>query len=147
MRFILGPACDSWGVRVTVAVILCFTSIPTACTGFVNSATGLSILRLFTGGAFVMCQFWTSSMFCKEVVGTANALVAGWGSLGGGVTQLVMGSLLFPLFKVIYDGDSEEAWRTVCVVPAVVVFFTGIMVYLISDNAPKETMVNSRSMA
>ena len=27
-------------------------------------------------------QFWTSRMFTKEVVGTANALVGGWGNLG-----------------------------------------------------------------
>jgi NNP family nitrate/nitrite transporter-like MFS transporter len=39
-----------------------------------------------------MCQYWTNRMFTKEVGGTANALVDGWGNLGGGVTQLVMGS-------------------------------------------------------
>ncbi|KAG7375036.1 nitrite extrusion protein 1 NarK [Nitzschia inconspicua] len=140
MRFVLGPACDKFGARIPMAAILCMASIPTACLGFVNTALGLSMLRLFigiAGGTFVMCQFWTSRMFCKEVVGTANAMVAGWGNLGGGVTQLVVGSMLFPLFKVIYDGDSEKAWRTVCVVPAVVVFFTGIMIYLISDDCPK----------
>ena len=38
-------------------------------------------------------------MFVKEVVGTTNALVGGWGNHGGGVTQLVMGSALFPAFK------------------------------------------------
>ncbi|KAG7348772.1 major facilitator superfamily transporter [Nitzschia inconspicua] len=140
MRFVLGPACDKFGARIPMAAILCMASIPTACLGFVNTALGLTMLRLFigiAGGTFVMCQFWTSRMFCKEVVGTANAMVAGWGNLGGGVTQLVVGSMLFPLFKVIYDGDSEKAWRTVCVVPAVVVFFTGIMIYLISDDCPK----------
>jgi MFS transporter, NNP family, nitrate/nitrite transporter len=140
MRFLLGPACDKWGGRIPMAGILCIASIPTACVGFVNSANGLTIVRLFigiAGGTFVMCQFWASRMFCKEVVGTANALAAGWGNLGGGVTQLVMGSILFPLFKAIYDGDSEKAWRTVCVVPAVCVFFTGVMVYLISDDCPK----------
>jgi NNP family nitrate/nitrite transporter-like MFS transporter len=84
-----------------------------------------------------MCQFWSSRMFTKEVVGTANALVGGWGNLGGGVTQLVMGSALFPLFKAIYDGNAEKAWRTVSVVPAVVAFATGIVVYFISDDAPK----------
>jgi NNP family nitrate/nitrite transporter-like MFS transporter len=82
-------------------------------------------------------------MFAREVVGTANALVGGWGNLGGGVTQLVMGSALFPLFKVFYDNDgrsqaevAELAWRTVCVVPAVVGIATGITVYFISDDAP-----------
>ena len=143
MRFILGPGCDKYGARILFTVVLCVASIPTALTGLVNSATGLAVLRLFigiAGGTFVMCQFWTSRMFTKEVVGTANALVAGWGNLGGGVTQLVMGSVLFPLFKVFFKNSAdpaEMAWRTVCIVPAVVAFSTGVVVYFISDDCPK----------
>ena len=82
-----------------------------------------------------MCQFWTSRMFTKEVVGTANALVGGWGNLGGGVTQLVMGSVLFPLFKL--GMSPEKAWRTVCIVPACVGMLTGFTILKISDDAPK----------
>ena len=81
---------------------MAFASIPCALTGLVNSATTLAVLRFFIGfggSTFVMCQFWTSRMFTKEIAGTANALVGGWGNLGGGVTQLVMGAVLFPLFK------------------------------------------------
>ena len=140
MRFALGPACDKFGPRIPFAILLCCASIPTALTGLVNSSIGLSILRLFigtAGGTFVMCQYWTSRMFTREVVGTANALVGGWGNLGGGVTQLVMGSLLFPLFKIFFNDDAEKAWRTVCVVPAVVAFASGIMIYKISEDAPK----------
>jgi NNP family nitrate/nitrite transporter-like MFS transporter len=140
VRFLLGPLTDKYGPRILFAGVLCFASIPTACTGFVNSSVGLSVLRLFigvAGGSFVMCQYWTSRMFTREVVGTANALVAGWGNLGGGVTQLVMGSALFPLFKIFYDGNAEKAWRTVCVVPAFVSFFFGALMYFISDDAPK----------
>lgn len=140
MRFLLGPMCDKFGARIPFALILCAASIPTACIGFVNSATGLAIIRLFigiAGGTFVMCQFWASRMFCREVVGTANALCGGWGNLGGGVTQLVVGSVLFPMFKAIYGGDSEKAWRTVCVIPAVVAFTTGILIYKYTDDAPK----------
>jgi NNP family nitrate/nitrite transporter-like MFS transporter len=140
MRFILGPACDKYGARVLFTAVLCFASIPTALTGIVETAAGLAVIRLFigvAGGCFVMCQYWSSRMFTKEVVGTANALVGGWGNLGGGVTQLVMGAALFPLFKLFYDGNAEKAWRTVCVVPAVVAFVTGIVVYFISDDAPK----------
>ena len=79
VRVLLGPACDKWGARITMAVVLCVCSVPTACTGFVNTGVGLSFLRLFigcAGGCFVMCQYWSSRMFAKEVVGTANALVA-----------------------------------------------------------------------
>jgi NNP family nitrate/nitrite transporter-like MFS transporter len=140
MRFILGPLCDVYGARVLFTIILCAASIPTACTGLVQTATGLNILRLFigiAGGTFVMCQYWTSRLFTKEIVGTANAFAGGWGNLGAGVTQLVMGSILFPIFKTICGGDSEMAWRTVCVVPAVLAFATGVTIYYISDDCPK----------
>jgi len=140
VRFLMGPLCDKYGSRIPFCILLCCSSIPVACTGFVQTATGLAVLRLFigfAGGSFVMCQYWTSRMFTKEVVGTANALVGGWGNLGGGVTQLVMGSALFPLFRLFYDGDSEKAWRTVCVVPAFVTFVTGCVIYFISDDSPK----------
>ena len=74
-------------------------------------------------------------MFTKEVAGTANALVGGWGNLGGGVTQIVMGAALFPLFKL--GMSAEMAWRTVCIVPAVVGFCLGGLIMRISDDAPK----------
>jgi NNP family nitrate/nitrite transporter-like MFS transporter len=148
MRFLLGPLCDKWGPRVLFTLVLCSASIPTACTGLVETATGLAILRLFigiAGGSFVMCQYWSSRMFTREVVGTANALVGGWGNLGGGVTQIVMGSLLFPLFKVFFDGDSEKAWRTVCVVPAFFAFCLGASVWFISDDCPKGEFIGIQS--
>lgn len=141
MRFLLGPLCDKYGGRALMAVVLCVASIPTGCTGLIQSASGLAWLRLFigiAGGTFVMCQFWMSKMFAKEIVGTANGIAAGWGNLGGGVTQLVMGSVLFPLFKdVFFDGNAEKAWRTVCIVPAVVGFASGILCYVIADDLPK----------
>ena len=120
LRIVLGPMCDKYGARVLFAVTLCAASIPAACTGLIDSAEGLYLLRLFTGiagGSFVMCQYWTSRMFAAEVVGTANGLVGGWGNLGGGITELVVGSALFPLFKLFYGGDASQAWRTVCIVP------------------------------
>eukprot|EP00934_Nitzschia_sp_Nitz4_P000535 Nitzschia sp. Nitz4//scaffold48_size128905//60798//62536//NITZ4_003598-RA/size128905-augustus-gene-0.6-mRNA-1//1//CDS//3329552976//535//frame0 len=140
IRFILGPLCDTVGARILFSIVLCGASIPAACTGLVESARGLTILRSFiglAGGTFVMCEYWTSRMFTKEIVGTANALVAGWGNLGASVTQLVVGSFLYPIFTDMYDGDTERAWRTVSIVPAVVAFTTGIIILFISDDAPK----------
>jgi NNP family nitrate/nitrite transporter-like MFS transporter len=76
--------------------------------------------------------------FTKEIVGTTNALVGGWGNVGGGVTQIVMGTALFPLFRdVFFDGDAEMAWRTVCIVPAVVAFMTGLIVLYTSEDCPE----------
>jgi NNP family nitrate/nitrite transporter-like MFS transporter len=85
VKFIFGPLTDKYGPRLPFMLVLCFSAIPTALTGTASGATSLSILRLFigvAGGAFVMCQYWTSRMFTKEIAGTANALVAGWGNLG-----------------------------------------------------------------
>eukprot|EP00581_Thalassiosira_minuscula_P016633 CAMPEP_0183725158 /NCGR_PEP_ID=MMETSP0737-20130205/19659_1 /TAXON_ID=385413 /ORGANISM="Thalassiosira miniscula, Strain CCMP1093" /LENGTH=493 /DNA_ID=CAMNT_0025956005 /DNA_START=89 /DNA_END=1570 /DNA_ORIENTATION=- len=140
MRFVFGAVCDKYGARVPMGLVLMLASIPTACIGLVNSLTGLIFIRLFiglAGSTFVMCQCWTTRMFTKEIVGVANGLVGGWGNVGGGATQLVMGTLLYPLFKVIWGGDTTMAWRTVTIVPAVVAFSTGILVIRFSDDCPK----------
>lgn len=153
MRFVNGPLCDKYGPRIMMAAVLGFACIPTALTGVVQSATDLVLIRFFIGvggSSFVMCQYWTSRTFTRDVVGTANAMAGGWGNLGGGVTQLVIGSLLFPLFKTIYSDDencdisilddrlcsSEKSWRTVCVVPAVVTALTAWWIVDHSDDAP-----------
>ena len=139
MRFALGPLCDKLGARILMGTVLMCASIPTALIGLVQNTLGLCICRFFIGlggSTFVMCQYWTTRMFTKEVAGTANALVGGWGNLGGGVTQLIMGSCLFPLFKA-FGMSPEQAWRSVCVVPAVVAFSFGFMVLKISDDCPK----------
>jgi len=148
VRFCLGPACDKYGARILFTFLLCLSAIPSALTGIIQSANDLIVLRLFigiAGGGFVLCQFWSSCMFTKEVVGTANAYVAGWGNVGGGLTQLLIGSILFPFFKTLFDNDgirttaqvSELAWRTVSIVPATTAVITGIIIYFVSDDTPQ----------
>jgi MFS transporter, NNP family, nitrate/nitrite transporter len=140
MRFLLGPFVDKYGPRIPMSIILLVSAIPTALTGLVNTATGLTVIRFFIGiggSTFVMAQFWMSTMFVKEWVGTANATVAGWGNLGGGVTQLLVGSVLFPIFRAIYNDDAEKAWRTVCAVPAILGLVTAYCVYHFTDDSPR----------
>jgi NNP family nitrate/nitrite transporter-like MFS transporter len=48
-------------------------------------------------------------MFTKERCGAANAIVAGWGNLGGGTTQLIVGSISFPLLKTAFGNNPELA--------------------------------------
>jgi NNP family nitrate/nitrite transporter-like MFS transporter len=55
----------------------------------------------------------------------------------GGVTELIIGTILFPAFKSMYGGDASMAWRTVCIVPAIIAFVSGVAVYLYSDDSPK----------
>ncbi len=85
MRMLIGPLCDKYGARLPMAAILCVASIPCALTGLVNTAAGLITLRFFigiAGSSFVMAQFWPSRMFTREIAGTANGLVGGWGTSG-----------------------------------------------------------------
>ncbi|CAN0524511.1 unnamed protein product, partial [Ectocarpus sp. 12 AP-2014] len=87
-RFIVGPLCDTFGARITSSTLLLMGCIPTFFAGLVNSATDVAVIRFFIGvmgATFVCTQYWTSQVFAKEFVGTANATSAGWGNLGGGV--------------------------------------------------------------
>jgi hypothetical protein len=85
MRLLIGPICDAYGARIPMAAVLIAASIPCACVGFIQSGTGLAVIRFFigiAGSSFVMAQFWPSRMFAREVSGTSNGIVAGWGNLG-----------------------------------------------------------------
>ena len=89
VRVIAGPACDRFGPRYTFAGCLLLGAIPTALAGTIHSATGLYVIRFFIGilgGSFVPCQVWSTGFFDKNVVGTSNALTAGFGNAGGGIT-------------------------------------------------------------
>ena len=137
-RVIIGPFVDAHAARIPMAVVLCVASIPTAMLGLVQSGVGLSILRLFIGIAgtsFVMSQFWPSRMFAREIAGTANGIVGGWGNLGGAFTQILMGRILFPAFRDYY-GSSEAAWRTIAVIPAAITFAWGCILPFLTDDAP-----------
>ena len=145
-RFVVGPLIDRFGPRRVFLALLFIAAVPTALTGLVNSAVGLWFLRMFigfAGGTFVVCQYWSTVMFAPSIVGKANGFVGGWGNLGGGVTQLVMGSGLMPLFMKYMP--AERAWRTVSLVPAALAIVTGVLVFLLSDDSPIPSKAHQRS--
>ena len=139
MRFICGPLCDMYGPRTVMAAVLVICSLPTFLIGTVTTFEGLCIVRFFIGtigSTFIMNQYWTAAMFADNVVGTANAIAGGWGNLGGGVTQLLMGSAIYPLFLIFNHGDSNLAWRSCFVVPAMISVICGICIYYLSVDCP-----------
>lgn len=90
-RFVVGPLCDTYGARRISSVLLFMGCIPTYFSGLVQNGTDVAIIRFFIGvmgATFVCTQYWSSQVFAKEIVGIANATTAGWGNLGGGVTQV-----------------------------------------------------------
>ena len=101
-RFIVGPLCDTFGARIISTTLLIMGCIPTFFGGLVNSAVDVAVIRFFIGvmgATFVCTQFWSSQIFAKEFVGTANATTGGWGNLGGGVTQVNLTSHALKAFR------------------------------------------------
>ena len=83
-------------------------------------------------------------MFSKDVIGTASAMMGNTVDIG--VTQVLMGTILFPLLKnYVFNGDSELAWRTAPVFPAIICFVTGLYVLYCSDDTPQGNISTTNS--
>ena len=92
-RLLIGWLCDRIGPRLAYSGLLILGSIPVMCIGLAQSYETFLLFRLaigVIGASFVITQYHTSVMFAPNVVGAANATTAGWGNLGGGVTQMAM---------------------------------------------------------
>ncbi len=98
-RLLIGRACDILGPRKTAVWLLLIGSLPVLLVGLARGYRSFLLFRFgigIIGAFFVITQFHTSVMFAPKVKGTANAIAAGWGNLGGGVTNMVM-PLIFSL--------------------------------------------------
>ncbi|HSI78203.1 MAG TPA: MFS transporter [Lunatimonas sp.] len=140
-RLGIGWLLDRIGPRITYTYLLILGAIPVMLIGLSNSYESFLIFRLLIGAigaGFVVTQYHTSLMFAPNVVGTANATTAGWGNLGGGVTQMVM-PMLFALF-VSLGFLEKEAWRYAMVVPGIAMLICGVMYYKFTTDLPEGNM-------
>jgi NNP family nitrate/nitrite transporter-like MFS transporter len=137
VRVLIGPMCDRFGPRNCMAALLLFGSIPIFTASLSTTAAGLFWGRLcigIVGGAFVPCQFWTSVMYNKKVVGTANGFAGGWGNLGGGFTYIFM-PFCFNFF--IYAGlTSSTAWRAAVCVNGLIFIIYSIPMLCLAWSSP-----------
>ncbi len=104
--------------RRAYTALLILGSIPVALIGLSQNFETFLIFRLLIGvigASFVITQFHTSIMFAPNVVGTANATTAGWGNLGGAVTQLVMPLILTGI--MFFAANEALGWRVAMVIP------------------------------
>jgi NNP family nitrate/nitrite transporter-like MFS transporter len=73
-------------------------------------------------------------MFNVRIVGTANAIAAGWGNAGGGACHFVM--------PAIYDGlvkqgvPSFQAWRWAFFVPGGLYIFFAVLTLAFGIDSP-----------
>jgi len=137
VRIFMGWLCDRIGPRRAYTWLLVLGSLPVMGAGLAHDYTSFLLLRLAIGGigaSFVVTQFHTSIMFAPNVVGTANATAAGWGNLGGGVTQMVM-PLLVGVF-MSYGAGAWWSWRLAMLAAGAALLIAGIFYYLLTQDTP-----------
>jgi NNP family nitrate/nitrite transporter-like MFS transporter len=138
-RIVVGRLCDRYGPRLTFSWLLVLGSLPVMGIGLAHDfATFLSFRMAIgaIGGAFVVTQYHTSVMFAPRCVGTANATAAGWGNMGGGVTQIVMPAV-YAFFAGTVGLGSWWGWRLAMVAAGAVCFLAGIAYFLVTQDTPR----------
>lgn len=126
VRLLIGWLCDRFGPRRTYAALLIAGSLPVMAIGLAHDYQSFLLFRLAIGAigaSFVLTQYHTSVMFAPNCVGTANAAAAGWGNMGGGITQMVMPMILAAVMS--FGLGETLGWRLSMVVPGVLLFLTG----------------------
>ena len=137
VRVLIGPLCDRIGSRKAYTWLLILGSIPVMGIGFAQDYKSFLLFRLAIGAigaSFVITQYHTSVMFAPNCVGTANATTAGWGNLGGGVTQMVMPLIFTAILS--FGVDKFLGWRLAMIVPGVALFIMGFVYYFYTQDAP-----------
>ncbi len=146
-RLVIGWLCDRVGPRLTYTWLLIVGSLPVMGIGLAHNFESFLVCRLLIGiigASFVITQYHTSVMFAPNCVGTANATSAGWGNLGGGVTQFVM-PLIFAFFVGAIGLSVAHGWRASLFVAGVICFFTGLAYYRFTQDAPDGNFTQLRA--
>jgi NNP family nitrate/nitrite transporter-like MFS transporter len=146
-RMGIGRVCDRFGPRRTFSTLLILGSLPVMGIGLAHDFTTFLLFRVAIGAigaAFVVTQYHTSVMFAPNCVGTANAAAAGWGNMGGGVTQFVM-PLVFVLFATTLSLGDALGWRLAMVAAGAVCLLTGVAYYFLTQDTPRGDFAELRA--
>lgn len=137
VRIFIGPLCDRIGARKAYTWLLILGSIPVMGIGLAQDYQTFLLFRLAIGAigaSFVITQYHTSVMFAPNCVGTANATTAGWGNLGGGVTQIAMPIIFTAILS--FGVDEYLGWRLAMIIPGIALFIMGFVYYFTTQDAP-----------
>ena len=137
-RIGVGWICDRVGPRRTYSWLLILSSLPVMGIGLAHDYESFLLCRLLIGcigASFVVTQYHTSVMFAPNCVGTANATVAGWGNLGGGVTQVAM-PLLLALLVGGLGLTQATGWRACMAIVGAACFVMGLVYHRYAPEAP-----------
>lgn len=137
-RLGIGWLCDRVGPRIAYTWLLVLGSLPVMGIALANDFTSFLVFRVLIGAigaSFVITQYHTSLMFAPNCVGTANATSAGWGNLGGGVTQFAMPAL-FALFVGTLGLSEAWGWRASMIVAGTLIAVTGVAYFFLTQDTP-----------
>jgi len=138
VRVALGTLLERYGPVNVQSGLMSFGAIWVLAATGIQAEWSFILIRTMigcAGASFVTNQFWCSLMFAPNVVGTANATAAGWGNLGGGVTQVFIVWCLFKPFQQAMDKDA--AWRVSMTVPGVLFLLVALVMKLTCWDTPK----------
>lgn len=138
-RIAIGWICDRIGPRLAFTGLLVLGSLPVMGIALANDFASFLFFRVLIGAigaSFVVTQYHMSVMFAPQCVGTANATTAGWGNLGGGVTQMAM-PLLFAFLVSVLGLSTAASWRLSMVVAGVLCIAAGAAYYLLTQDTPE----------
>lgn len=137
-RLIVGRLCDRYGPRLAYTWLLVLGALPVMGIGLAGDFPTFLAFRVaigVIGASFVITQYHTSLMFAPNCIGTANATTAGWGNMGGGVTQIVMPAV-FSLFAVSLGLGAAWGWRAAMIAAGVVCMVTGVAYFFLTQDTP-----------
>lgn len=138
-RIFCGWLCDRIGPRITYTSLLLLGSLPVMGIGLAHSFATFLVFRILIGAigaSFVITQYHTSRMFAPNCVGLANAATAGWGNLGGGVTQVAM-PLVFGLFVGTFGFSQAMGWRFSMLVAGIACAMMGVAYFFLTQDLPE----------
>ena len=145
VRLVMGWLCDRIGPRKSYAALLILGSLPVMGIGLAHDYHSFLLFRLAIGAigaSFVITQYHTSVMFAPNCVGTANATAAGWGNMGGGVTQMVMPLILAAVLSC--GVDKALGWRLSMLLPGLMLLVMGFIYYRTTKDFPQGNIEDLR---
>jgi NNP family nitrate/nitrite transporter-like MFS transporter len=144
-RLVIGGLLERFGPRRMYAALLIFSAIPVISIAFTHSYESFLIARVAIGAigaSFVISQYHTTQMFSPRIVGTANAITAGWGNMGGGATHLAMPLIFAGILSLGFSQSSS--WRLSMILVGILCLIMGFLYYRFTQDTPEGDLIDLR---
>jgi len=129
MALLSGGLVEKFGPKNVQCGFLFFGAFFVASVSLIQNVTGLIIVELLVatlGAGFLASLFWISLLFSNQIFGIVSGTAGGWGTLGGGIANMVM-----PLLE-----RRTKNWRTTFLIPAALMLLFSVMMYFLSQDTP-----------